>query len=92
MTLPNILTCLRVVLIPVFMALAYQGTAPCDFAALVVYVAACLTDYIDGDTYFRTAYPEHNLVRSRTQMKLAQRMDEEFETMKKIIRTILEEK
>ena len=51
-----------------------------------------LTDYLSGDTYFRTAYPEHNLVRSRTQMKLAQRMDEEFETMKKIIRTILEEK
>ena len=51
-----------------------------------------LTDYLSGDTYFRTAYPEHNLVRSRTQMKLAQRMDEEFDTMKKIIRTILEEK
>ena len=50
-----------------------------------------LTDYLSGDTYFRTAYPEHNLVRSRTQMKLASRMDEEFETMKRIIRTILEE-
>ena len=49
MTLPNILTCLRVLLIPVFMVLAYQGTAPCDFAALVVYVAACLTDYVDGN-------------------------------------------
>ena len=50
-----------------------------------------LTDYLSGDTYFRTAYPEHNLVRSRTQMKLAQRMDEEFDAMKKIIRNILEE-
>ena len=50
-----------------------------------------LTDYLSGDTYFRTAYPEHNLVRARTQMKLASRMDEEFETMKGIIRTILEE-
>ena len=49
MTLPNILTCLRVLLIPVFLVLAYQGTSPCDFAALVVYVAACLTDYIDGN-------------------------------------------
>ena len=50
-----------------------------------------LTDYLSGDTYFRTAYPEHNLVRSRTQMKLAQRMDEEFDAMKNIIRNILEE-
>lgn len=50
-----------------------------------------LTDYLSGDTYFRTAYAEHNLVRARTQMKLAQRMDEKFETMKRIIRTILEE-
>ena len=49
MTLPNILTCLRVLLIPVFLVLAYQGTSTCDFAALVVYVAACLTDYIDGN-------------------------------------------
>ena len=29
-----------------------------------------LTDYLDGDVYFKTAYPEHNLVRARTQMKL----------------------
>ena len=28
------------------------------------------TDYINGDTYYRTDYPEHNLVRTRNQMKL----------------------
>ena len=49
MTLPNILTCLRVVLIPVFMMLAYQNNMPCDIAALVVYVVACITDYVDGN-------------------------------------------
>ena len=49
MTLPNILTCLRVLLIPVFMVLAYQNNMPCDIAALVVYVVACLTDYVDGN-------------------------------------------
>ena len=48
MTLPNILTCLRVLLIPVFMVLAYQNNLPCDIAALVVYVVACITDYVDG--------------------------------------------
>ena len=49
MTLPNILTCLRVLLIPVFMVLAYQENMPCDIAALIVYVVACLTDYVDGN-------------------------------------------
>ncbi len=48
MTLPNILTCIRVLLIPVFLVLAYQNSAACDLAALAVYVAACLTDYVDG--------------------------------------------
>ena len=48
MTLPNILTCVRVLLIPVFMVLAYQNNMPCDIAALIVYVVACLTPYVDG--------------------------------------------
>ena len=48
MTLPNILTCVRVLLISVFMVLAYQNNMPCDIAALIVYVVACLTDYVDG--------------------------------------------
>jgi len=48
MTLPNILTCVRVLLIPVFMVLAYQNNTACDIVALIVYVAACLTDYVDG--------------------------------------------
>lgn len=29
-----------------------------------------LTDYLNGDTYYKTAYPEHNLVRARAQMRL----------------------
>ncbi|NLD03146.1 MAG: mucin desulfatase, partial [Clostridiales bacterium] len=29
-----------------------------------------LTDYIDGDVYFRVNSPEHNLVRARAQMAL----------------------
>ena len=48
MTLPNILTCVRVLLIPVFMVLAYQNNMPCDIAGLIVYVVAWLTDYVDG--------------------------------------------
>ncbi|MBQ1705202.1 MAG: CDP-diacylglycerol--glycerol-3-phosphate 3-phosphatidyltransferase [Clostridia bacterium] len=48
MTIPNILTCIRVLLIPVFMILAYRHTPGCDLAALIVYVVACITDFVDG--------------------------------------------
>ena len=34
-----------------------------------------LTDYLDGDTYFHVDYPEHNLVRARTQIKLVAEME-----------------
>lgn len=40
-----------------------------------------LTDYILGDTYFKTAYPEHNLVRCRTQFKLVSEMEERWNEM-----------
>ena len=33
-----------------------------------------LTDYLDGDKYFKISYPEHNLVRSKCQLKLAKEM------------------
>ena len=31
-----------------------------------------LMDYIDGDNYYKIAYPDHNLVRTRAQYKLLQ--------------------
>ena len=44
-----------------------------------------LADYIDGDLYFKTHYPEHNLVRARTQFKLVSDMEENWDKMKQII-------
>lgn len=44
-----------------------------------------LADYIDGDTYFATKYPEHNLVRCRTQFALAYEMEQKMDEMKKIV-------
>lgn len=40
--------------------------------ALFPYMQAVrfFTDYLNGDTYYKTKYPEHNLVRTRNQMKL----------------------
>ena len=45
-----------------------------------------LMDYIDGDTYYKTKYPEHNLVRTRAQYKLLQSMEEQYGTMCEIVR------
>ena len=47
-----------------------------------------LTDYLDGDTYFRTAYPEHNLVRARTQIKLAQEIYSRLDELNEIVKEL----
>lgn len=44
-----------------------------------------LTDYLEGDTYFKTKYPEHNLDRCHTQLKLVADMENNWETMKQIV-------
>ena len=44
-----------------------------------------LKDYIDGDLYFKTAYPEHNLVRARTQLKLVADMEAKMDEMNRIV-------
>ena len=45
-----------------------------------------LTDFIDGDVYFRTHYPEHNLDRCHTQFALVYDMERKFEQMHEITR------
>ena len=49
-----------------------------------------LTDYLAGDTYFATKYEGHNLVRARTQLKLASEHEKQFDKMKEIVFSILE--
>ena len=44
-----------------------------------------LTDYLQGDVYFKTQYPDHNLDRCRTQFKLVEDMEEKWQTMKTIV-------
>lgn len=44
-----------------------------------------LADYLSGDTYFAIKYDDHNLVRCRTQLRLAAEMEQSFSAMKKII-------
>lgn len=44
-----------------------------------------LTDYLEGDTYFKTDYPEHNLVRARTQLRLVDEMEQNYDKMLEIV-------
>ena len=45
-----------------------------------------LTDYLDGDNYFRIHYADQNLDRCRTQFKLVKDMEEQFDAMAAVIR------
>ncbi len=45
-----------------------------------------LTDYLQGDTYFKIHREGHNLDRTRTQLKLVKDMEDKWEIMEKIVR------
>ena len=60
---------------------AYLMTAECGMRFL--------TDYLLGDVYFRTHYPTHNLVRARTQIRLASEMWDRQEEMQAVISRIM---
>ncbi len=45
-----------------------------------------LADYIDGDTYFKTHYEGHNLVRARTQFKLVADIESKMDELNAIVR------
>ena len=42
-----------------------------------------LTDYLNGDTYYKITRPAHNLDRTRTQIKLIQSMDSQWKQLLK---------
>lgn len=44
-----------------------------------------LTDYLNGDTYFKIDYPDHNLVRARTQFKLVEDMEKKMDEMNAVV-------
>ena len=48
MNLPNKLTLLRIILVPVFLAVLYWGFPGADYAALAIFIIASLTDLLDG--------------------------------------------
>lgn len=44
-----------------------------------------LTDYLEGDVYFRTTYSEHNIVRARNQFRLVADMEAHTDEMNAIV-------
>jgi Ser/Thr protein kinase RdoA (MazF antagonist) len=61
-------------------------------ARLMTYIMAVrfFTDYLQGDTYYKTDYPDHNLVRTRNQLALLQSMEAAADKMESIIRKIVD--
>ena len=49
-----------------------------------------LADYLAGDVYFKTKCADHNLVRARTQLRLAAEMEEKREQAQAIVRRCLQ--
>ncbi len=48
-----------------------------------------LTDFLDGDLYFKTARPNHNLDRCRTQFTLVQRLMEKEDELNAIVKEFM---
>ena len=48
-----------------------------------------LTDFIDGDNYFKIHHEMHNLQRARAQLKLVMSMERQYGEMKKIIESLV---
>jgi hypothetical protein len=48
-----------------------------------------LTDYIDGDNYFKIHHEFHNLHRTKAQLKLVMSMEEQYGEMQKIINQLV---
>ena len=48
-----------------------------------------LTDYIDGDTYYKIHHEHHNLQRARAQIRLVESMEEQYGEMKGIIEELI---
>ena len=47
-----------------------------------------LTDFLNGDTYFKTKYPDHNLVRAKVQFRYLGILECEADKMREIVRSI----
>ena len=47
-----------------------------------------LTDYLDGDNYFKTSRVNHNLERARSQFKLVESIEAQYDDMMKLLKEL----
>ena len=74
--------------------LTQQEIAMLPLSAVVITIELAtrfLKDFLDGDHYFKIAYPTHNLQRARGQILLAQDMIRKLPEMERIVSAILAE-
>ena len=57
-----------------------------SFSITIELASRFLDDYLTGDKYFKTNYPEHNLVRTRCQLALAKDIMNKKDTLEQIVR------
>jgi len=48
-----------------------------------------LTDYLNGDIYYKIKYPKHNIVRARNQFKLVESIEQQEKTLNAIVKKIV---
>lgn len=79
-----------------FLSQAGDRLTPCEkenlaFSAKLMTLECAmrfLTDYLNGDVYFKTNYERHNLVRAKNQMALVADMEKHMHEMESIIKAI----
>lgn len=50
-----------------------------------------LTDFLENDIYFQVNYPYHNLVRARTQFKLVEEIEKNYDKLDNIVKSIIKD-
>ena len=50
-----------------------------------------LTDYLDGDNYFHVDYSDHNLVRTRTQIKLVAETEQYMDELRSFVADVVKQ-
>lgn len=62
-------------------------------ALLLPYIVGVrfLTDYLEGDHYFKTKFPHHNLQRARAQIRLLSRLEDNYDGLQSIVQKAAQE-
>lgn len=63
-------------------------------ALLIPYeqIVRFLTDYLEGDTYYKIHFPDHNLQRTRAQIELLKKLEDKYDTLEEIVQGIVKAK